>query len=51
MIQLIKISNQSYKILGNYAECRFVNLIQTTNFYTQDLFQLIFLINMRHQIT
>jgi len=34
MNQLIKISNQSAKILGIYAE--FANLTQITNFYTQD---------------
>jgi len=34
MKQLIKISNQSAKILGIYAECKIVDLTQTTNFYT-----------------
>jgi len=29
----------------------FANLTQTTNFYTQDLFQSIFLTIMQHQIT
>jgi len=44
MKQLIKISNQSAKILGIYSN-------QTTNFYIQDLFQSIFLTGMQHQIT
>jgi len=30
---------------------KFADLTQTTSFYTQDLFQSIFIIGMQHQIT
>jgi len=46
---LLQISQlQSWEIMKN---AEFTNLTQTTNFYTQDLFQSTFLTCMQHQIT
>jgi len=51
MKKSIKISNQSAKILGIFANADFANLTQTTFFYIQDLFQSIFLTCIQPQIT
>jgi len=46
MKQSIKISNQSVKIMCIMQNVEFADLTQTTNFYTQELFQSIFLTSM-----
>jgi len=59
MKQSIKKTNQSAKILENYAKCKiqdlfaklFANSTQTTIFYIQDLFQLVFITSIKPQIT
>jgi len=51
MKQLIKISNQSAKILGIYAECKICRFNSNNKLLHKDLFQSIFLTDMQHQIT